>query len=168
MIGQLQDVGNTTTLAHYLQLLDGAGMVGGLQKFAGQSVRSRASSPKLQVLNTALLSAQNNLDLFAAMEQRDWWGRLVESAVGAHLMNGVVGTDINCFYWREGSLEVDFVLKCGEVVTALEVKSGRSKDVLAGMDAFARAFNPQKKLLVGGQGIPIDEFLSAPVQAWMS
>ena len=104
MMGQLQDVGNTTTLAHYLDLLEGAGMLAGLQKYAGQSVRSRASSPKLQVLNTALLSSQSPYDLATAMEQRDWWGRLVESAVGAHIMNGIVGTDIECFYWRDGGL----------------------------------------------------------------
>ncbi|MBS0614675.1 MAG: ATP-binding protein, partial [Proteobacteria bacterium] len=35
MLGQLQDVGNTTTLAHYLDLLAGAGMVCGLSKYAG-------------------------------------------------------------------------------------------------------------------------------------
>ena len=168
MVGQLQDVGNTTTLAHYLDLLEGAGMLAGLQKFAGQSVRSRASSPKLQVLNTALLSAQAPFDLATALEQRDWWGRLVESAIGAHIMNGIVGSDMECFYWREGSLEVDFVLRSGGMVTALEVKSGRSKDTLPGMDAFARAFNPQRKLLIGGQGIPIEEFLSVPVETWLA
>jgi len=168
MVGQLQDVGNTTTLAHYLDLLEGAGMLAGLQKFAGQSVRSRASSPKLQVLNTALLAAQAPFDLATALEQRDWWGRLVESAIGAHIMNGIVGSDMECFYWREGSLEVDFVLRRGGMVTALEVKSGRSKDTLPGMDAFARAFNPQRKLLIGGQGIPIEEFLSVPVETWLA
>jgi uncharacterized protein len=168
MVGQLQDVGNTTTLAHYLDLLEGAGMVAGLQKYAGQSVRSRASSPKLQVLNTALLSAQSPYDVASAMEQRDWWGRLVESAVGAHIMNGIVGTDMECFYWREGSLEVDFVLRRGAMVAAIEVKSGRSKETLPGMEAFACAFNPQRKLLVGSQGISICEFLSKPVDAWLA
>lgn len=167
MIGQLQDVGNTTTLAHYLDLLEGAGMVAGLQKYAGQSVRSRASSPKLQVLNTALLSAQSPLDLPEAMEQRDWWGRLVESAIGAHIMNGIAGTDMDCFYWREGGQEVDFVLRRGGIVTALEVKSGRSRETLPGMDAFARTFNPERKLLIGGQGIPPGEFLSLPVGTWL-
>ncbi len=168
MVGQLQDVGNTTTLAHYLDLLEGAGMVAGLQKFAGQSVRSRASSPKLQVLNTALLSAQSQYGLANAMEQRDWWGRLVESAIGAHIKNSIVGTDIECYYWREGSLEVDFVLRRGGLVVALEVKSNRSKETLPGMDAFARAFKPQRKLLVGGQGIAIVEFLATPVEAWLA
>lgn len=75
---------------------------------------------------------------------------------------------MECFYWREGSLEVDFVLRRGGMVAALEVKSGRCKDSLPGMDAFARAFNPQRKLLVGSQGIPIDEFLSVPVETWLS
>ncbi len=167
MVGQLQDVGNTTTLAHYLDLLEGAGMVAGLQKFAGQSVRSRASSPKLQVLNTALLSAQSPFDLATAMEQRDWWGRLVESTIGAHILNGIVGTDMECFYWREGSLEVDFVLRRGDRVTAIEVKSSRAKETLPGMEAFARTFNPQRKLLIGGQGISIEEFLSKPVETWL-
>ena len=58
MVGQLQDVGDTTTLAHYLDLLAGAGMITGLQKYSGNAVRRRASSPKLQVLNTALMTAQ--------------------------------------------------------------------------------------------------------------
>jgi len=167
MVGQLQDVGNTTTLAHYLDLLEGAGMVAGLQKYAGQSVRSRASSPKLQVLNTALLSAQSPFDLATALEQRDWWGRLVESAIGAHILNSIAGTDMECFYWREGSLEVDFVLRRGQTVAALEVKSNRAKDTLPGMVAFDRAFNPQWKFLIGGQGIALDEFLSVPVETWL-
>ncbi|CAG1014925.1 ATP-binding protein [Geobacter sp.] len=168
MVGQLQDVGNTTTLAHYLDLLEGAGMIAGLQKYAGQSVRRRASSPKLQVLNTALLSAHAPYDLAAALENRDWWGRLVESAVGAHILNGIVGTDIECCYWREGSLEVDFVLRRGGMLVAIEVKSGRARETLPGMEAFARAFSPERKLLVGGQGVPVEEFLALPVDTWLA
>src|SRR6185437_13153388 len=63
MLGQLQDAGNSTTLAHYLDLLAGAGMVSGLQKFAGEPVRQRGSSPKLQVFNTALMTAQSSYGL---------------------------------------------------------------------------------------------------------
>jgi predicted AAA+ superfamily ATPase len=59
MIGQLQDVGNTTTLAHYLNLLQGAGLLVGLAKYAGEKVRQRASSPKLLVLNTGLMTAKD-------------------------------------------------------------------------------------------------------------
>jgi predicted AAA+ superfamily ATPase len=61
MLGQLQDAGNTTTLAHYLELLSGAGMLTGLPKFSGARVRQRGSSPKLLALNTALMTAASPL-----------------------------------------------------------------------------------------------------------
>ncbi len=70
MLGQLQDTGNVTTLAHYLDLLTGAGMVTGLQKFAGAVVRQRGSTPKLQVFNTALTTAQSGLPLREARADR--------------------------------------------------------------------------------------------------
>ena len=167
MIGQLQDAGNTTTLAHYLDLLAGAGMVAGITKFAGQKVRQRGSSPKLQVLNTALLTAHSHLSFEAAQQERDFWGRLVESAVGAHILNSTVGTDIEVFYWREGNQEVDFVLRSGRTITAIEVKSGRHQSTLPGMDAFAKAFKPQHQLLVGGQGISLEEFFLTPVARYL-
>ena len=57
MIGQLQDAGNTTTIAHYLHLLDTAGLLTGLEKYDRQKLRQRSSSPKFQVHNNALISA---------------------------------------------------------------------------------------------------------------
>ena len=100
MLGQLQDAGNSTTLAHYLDLLAGAGMVCGLQKYAGDAARSRGSSPKLQVLNTALMTATTGLTLDAAKEDREFWGRLAESAIGAHLANSAAAGECELFYWR--------------------------------------------------------------------
>ena len=163
MLGQLQDAGNTTTLAHYLELLAGAGMLTGLQKFAGKQIKQRGTSPKLQVLNTALMTAQSHTSFEAAMTNREYWGRLAETAIGAHLVNGTIGTKAEVFYWRERGKEVDFVLRLGKTIVAIEVKSGRSKDTLAGMEAFSSIFKPQKKLLVGGSGISIEEFLSTAV-----
>ncbi|MBI4565993.1 MAG: hypothetical protein HY716_15005 [Planctomycetes bacterium] len=61
---------------------------------------------------------------------------------------------------------MDFVLKGKGRVTALEVTSSRRKDSRPGMAEFAKEFRPQKKLLVGGQGIPLEEFLSAPPEVW--
>jgi len=167
MLGQLQDAGNTTTLAHYLQLLSGAGMVTGLQKYCGSTVRQRGSSPKLQVLNTALMTAQLRLSMDEARSDRAFWGRLVESAVGAHLANAQSAGTCKVFYWREGNREVDFVVQAGRALTAIEVKSGRIRGTLAGMDAFNAAFTPTRKLLVGGDGIPIREFLEEPVEHWV-
>ncbi len=163
MTGQLQDAGNTTTLAHYLDLLSGAGMITGLQKFSGRKVRQRASSPKLQVLNSALLAAHAPCNLEQALMERDYWGRVTESAIGAHILNSSIGEGITVSYWREGNQEVDFVLQQGEQIVAIEVKSGRSPDSLPGMAAFIKAYPQAKPLLVGGQGIGIEEFLSRPV-----
>jgi len=167
MLGQLQDAGNTTTLAHYLDLLGGAGMLTGLQKYAGAAVRRRGSSPKLQVLNTALMTAPSGLTLAEARADPEFWGRLVESAVGAHLANASASGDCELFYWRDRSREVDFVARAGKALVAIEVKSGPTRGTLAGMTAFAEAFRPTRKLLVGGDGIPVEEFLSKPAAHWL-
>ncbi len=167
MLGQLQDAGNATTLAHYLDLLGGAGMLTGLHKYAGRAVRQRGSSPKLQVLNTALMTAQSGLSPDEARADREFRGRLVESAVGAHLANAAAGGECELFYWRERSQEVDFVVRVGRAVIAIEVKSGRAPDAFPGLGAFVEAFKPKRTLLVGGDGISLEEFLTRPVQHWL-
>ena len=167
MLGQLQDAGNATTLAHYLELIAGAGMVAGLQKFAGEAVRSRGSSPKLQVLNTALMTAQSGLTLKEARADPEFWGRLTESAVGAHLANAAAAGLCELFYWRDRNREVDFVVRASRRVTAIEVKSGRARGVQPGLAAFSEAFKLKRKLLVGGDEITVEEFLSRPVDHWI-
>jgi predicted AAA+ superfamily ATPase len=167
MLGQLQDAGNTTTLAHYLRLLEGAGMLAGLPKYAGQRARQRASSPKLQILNTALMTATSHLTFKEARNDSDYWGRLVESAVGATLANGLMGKDIRLFYWSSRNREVDFVLSRGGVLAAIEVKSGRRKAALPGMEAFAKEFHIKRKLLVGSGGIPLEDFFGTPPERWI-
>jgi len=166
MVGQLQDAGNTTTLAHYLDLLRGAGLLEGLRKYAGQRVRQRGSSPKLQVHNNALITAQSDRSFEQARNAPEYWGRLVESAVGAWLVNGVRETTISVFYWSSRNREVDFVLAKGRKVVPIEVKSTARPVGLPGVEAFAKEFDVHKKLLVGGQGIPIAEFLDTPPAAW--
>ena len=167
MLGQLHDAGNTTTLAHYLELLAGAGMLTGLPKYAGAAVRSRGSSPKLQVFNTALLTAQSGLTPSEARADHEFWGRLTESAVGAHLANAAACGMCELFYWREGNREVDFVVRKGRMLVAIEVKSGRAPVAHSGLAAFSEAFKPKRTLLVGGDGIPVEEFLSRPVADWL-
>ncbi len=167
MLGQLQDAGNTTTLAHYLELLAGAGMVCGLSKYAGDTARRRGSSPKLQVLNTALMTATSGMTLAQARADREFWGRLVESAVGAHLANAAMRGECSLYYWRERNHEVDFIAQAGRRLTAIEVKSGRAPQAHPGSAAFADTFKPQRSLLVGGDGIALEEFLSKPLAHWL-
>lgn len=156
--GQLQDAGNTTTLANYLRLLSDCGLLGGLEKYAGSAIRQRSSSPKFQVYNNALLTSQDEESYSTAVVNPKLWGRLVESSVGAHLLNHSISEKYNLYYWREGNNEVDFILEKGEKVIGLEVKSGASADN-AGMGVFNEKFHPRKILLVGTGGIPYEEFL---------
>jgi hypothetical protein len=167
LVGQLQDAGNTTTLAHYLELLSGAGMLTGLPKYFTKPTRQRSSSPKLVVMNTALMTAQSHSTFEETRRDGDLWGRLVESAVGAHLVNNTSDSPVRVFYWREGAKEVDYVLQKGKAVTALEVKSGRRRESLSGVKAFSEKFRPQRTILVGEGGIPLDRFLMADVSEWL-
>jgi uncharacterized protein len=161
MMGQLSDAGNTTTLANYLQLLEGAGMVCGLQKYAGQAVRQRASSPKLQVFNTALMGAMAASEGFSFERVRstpELWGRLVESAVGAqllarHLTHSTTAPVIH--YWREGQREVDFVVRDESSLFALEVKSGTTKQATPGLEAFCEHYAKARPQVIGTGGIPL-------------
>jgi hypothetical protein len=168
MLGQLHDAGNTTTLAHYLDLLGSAGLLRGLSKYAGATVRQRSSSPKFQVYNNALMTAQSPLTFETAKEDPELWGRLTESAIGASLLSGIEGTGASLFYWLDRNHEVDFVLHRGNTLVAIEVKSGRTKTALPGIESFARSFEVKRKLLVGPQGIPVEDFMSTSVEDWLS
>lgn len=165
MLGQLQDAGNTTTLAHYLNLLAGAGMMTGLEKFSPAKVRQRGSSPKLLALNTALVSAMSPVTFGEARADPEFWGRLVESAAGAHLVNSA-GANTDIFYWRERNREVDFVVRRDRRFAAIEVTTGRHKP-LGGLDTFGKRFTTRRKLLVGGQGMPLDVFLGYTADFWV-
>ena len=168
MLGQLQDAGNTTTLAHYLDLLAGAGLIAGVPKYAGGAVRRRGSSPKLQVLNTALMTALSGQTPAEAQADPVFRGRQTESAVGAHLANAAAAGACELFYWRDRGREVDFVVRAGRKLVGIEVKSGRAPDALPGMAAFAEAFRPTRTLLVGPGGVDVATFLETPVGDWIT
>ena len=165
LLGQLQDAGNTTTLARYLDLLSSTGLLTGLPKYSNRPHQVKASSPKLNVLNTALLTAGSGYSFDEARADRTFWGRLVESAVGAHLFN-TAASDIRLHYWRAAPFEVDFVLQRGFRVIPVEVKSGLKRRPLRGLDEFRRQFHPFRSLLVGEGGIPLEEFLTVPAHQW--
>ncbi|MFD2033308.1 ATP-binding protein [Belliella marina] len=159
IMGQLSDAGNTTTLANYVELLNEAGLLGGLEKFSPNIVRKRSSSPKFIVHNTAIMSGISNESFDTLLENPKTWGRWVESAVGAHLVNqSFKDKYLTIHYWREGNDEVDYVVEYKKKVIALEVKSAKTGK-LTGLNAFDKKFKPQKSLLIGAGGIPWQEFL---------
>jgi hypothetical protein len=169
MLGQLTDAGNTTTLAHYLQVLAQSFLCGGLQKFSRGVTRGKASSPKLIVFNQALITALNPTrhpppsglpDAELAFRQADWsaWrGRLVENAVGAILVEAAESAGWTITYWRERDLEVDFVVETPTELFAVEVKSGRL-DRPVGLSAFCRRYPEAFPVVIGGEDFPLARF----------
>lgn len=164
--GQLQDAGNETTLAGYLDLLGNAGLLTGLQKYHVGVARRRASAPKFNVLNTALMSSATPYTFAQAQADRSYWGRLVESTVGAHLCNTATSNE-EISYWRESPHEVDFVISDALRLTAIEVKSGASQGKLGGLQEFIKQHPTGKPLLVGTGGVELTEFLSYPLTHWL-
>lgn len=159
MVGQLQDAGNVTTLANYLNTLDESRLLCGLQKYAKDEARKYNSVPKLMVYNNALLSAQMNTTFENTLTTPNVWGRWVESAVGSYLLNKADEYDYKLYYWREKDNEVDFIIEQGGRSIAIEVKSGRRSNN-EGMGIFREKFHPQHSFIVGTDGIPVEEFLS--------
>ena len=162
ILGQLDDAGNTTTLAHYLRLLNNASLLCGLEKFANKQIKSRASSPKFLTYDTSLMVATYGRYRDFLLSDPERRGRLVESAVGAYLLAESKRQHFKVFWWREGNDEVDFVIQKGERITTIEVKSGRVKST-AGMTRFINTFNPTKQLVVGSAQCPLDSFLQGEV-----
>ncbi len=158
IMGQLQDAGNTTTLAHYLRLLGGAGLLEGLEKYSGSEIRKRSSSPKFQVYNNALLSAQNEFFFDQITRLPDQWGRMVESSIGAYLVNESITKGFSVYYWREGIDEIDFVIEKAGRLIGIEVKSSISKQT-AGMQKFKSKYAPDKIYLIDNKALSWEEFL---------
>ena len=166
MLGPLRDAGNTTTLTRYLKLLSDAGLLTGLNKHTGSPVSAKASTPKLNVLNTALMAVASGYTFEEARADRTYWGRTVESAVGAHLIN-TASPRTTVKYWRDGRHEVDFVLQRGPNTVGIEVKSGIAPAVLPGLVEFEHRFRPRRTVVAGTTGVPLDEFLSHPADHWI-
>lgn len=162
ILGQLDDAGNTTTIAHYLDLLDAAGLLCGLQKYDPRMMREKASSPRLMVYDTALMTATYGRYRDFLLTDPERKGHLVESAVGAYLLALSKKERFDVRWWREGANEVDFVLVQGESATAVEVKSGRVKS-LKGLTAFVNQVPHAKTLVVGSSSCSLEDFLSGEV-----
>lgn len=138
LLGQLQDKGNVEIIKYYLSLYEGAFLVKALEKFSNKSHLRKTSSPKILPLAPCLYYIQV-LNKYSPEEE----GRIFESLVGSQL----VRTGNELFYWRERNDEVDFVLKSGRSIWAIEVKSGRKKS-LKGLEKFKKEFPTSKTVII--------------------
>jgi len=167
MLGQLQDAGNTTTLAHYLKLLQAAFLLSGLELYSAGQLRQRGSSPKLVFWNNALIHAQSGLTRAMTESDLAWQGRIVENAVGVHLLNHLIGAEWAVSYWRSGNMEMDYVVQHGQRTYGIEVKSGKPGKC-SGCDAFRARYPKATVLIVGSSGISLETFFGQKPQDLLS
>ncbi|MCC8071216.1 MAG: ATP-binding protein [Bacteroidales bacterium] len=159
VVGLLQDRGNVSTLAEYLQTLHECELLCGLQKFAMDKARKYNSVPKFQVHNSALRSVYSDYTLPQALENPKEWGRFVESAIGAYLVSQAAICDFDVYYWRERNDEVDYILTRRNKIVAIEVKSGR-RTMNHGLLRFKESYTPHRSIVVGPEALSVEDFLS--------
>lgn len=164
MLGSLQEAGNATTLANYLQLLSEANLVSGLHKYARDKARKYSSTPKLQVFDNALMNVYNQTSFASVRTNAALWGRQVESAVGSFLLSQAEKYRMQVYYWRENNAEVDFILQRGLSVIAIEVKSNNAR-TNAGLQLFRSKYKPLQAFVVGNEGIPLSDFLQMDLRS---
>lgn len=152
LLGQLQEKGNTELIKYYIKLYEGAFLVKALEKYSTNKIKVRSSSPKILPLCPAFYFS-NILDEYSSIEK----GRVFELVVGAQLNR--LGLDL--YYWREGHDEVDFVLKQGRKVWAIEVKSGLKKSS-KGLDKFLEKFKGSKAVIISLENY--EEFEKGPLK----
>jgi predicted AAA+ superfamily ATPase len=139
LLGQLQDKGNAETIKNYLEFLEKSFLIKIISKYSGSKIVTRTSSPKIIVLNTALVNAYHTGKQVG--ENPEWQGHLFESLMGAYL---ACIPHNQLYYWREKNLEVDYVIKTPNGLRAIEIKSGRKKNTTAGLQAFAQKYPKAK------------------------
>lgn len=158
LLGQLQDVGNVTTLSSYIDILEQCNLLTGLHKYAFDEARKRQSVPKILTYNNALMTAYRGKGLERDMADPMIWGRWVESAIGAYLLDFAEEQDAHVYYWRDRNDEVDFILEYQGDVVAIEVKSGR-RGMNSGLPEFEHRYHPYRSFVVGTDGVPLATFL---------
>jgi hypothetical protein len=151
--GQLSDRGALETIAHYLDLLQEAYLVAGLEKFSRRAIRRRAAPRKLITLNNAFLSATHPDGAPDPGRDPARFGAWVENACLSSAIN--MGQRVT--YWREEPLEVDGVLEGGWGSWVVEIKTAPfdSRD-LAGLLEFSRrhpGFQPLVVTRPGDEGL---------------
>lgn len=162
LLGQLDDRGNTDTVAHYLELLSCAGLMSGLKKYDEKIVKEKSSSPRLMVHDTSLMVVASGESRKRLLEDRDRRGHLVETAIGSYLLARAAREGFAVNWWRDKTSEVDFVITQGRRRTAIEVKSGRVKG-MRGLGDFIQRYPGTYALIVGSEEYPVEDFLLGKV-----
>lgn len=159
--------GSVPTIKNYLDVLGKSMIVQPLLKYSPSPIREKQSVPKMQVFNNGFRNRYGTFSFDEARTDAAEWGRQVESAVGAHLVNRSVTDDFELYYWRnDKKQECDYVLRRGQALVAIEVKSGAA-DSVAGFEKFRELYSDRitSAFIVGPQALPLEEFFAIDVKS---
>ena len=160
--------GTVPTISSYLRILDETMLVKPLYKYDNSTIKTRNSVPKMQAYNNAFRNSYCQHTFEEAVMNKVEWGRQVESAVGAYLAGRSVFDGFQLLFWRdEKKNECDYVLKKGESLIAIEVKSGHA-DNIEGYLAFKNRFgrNIVNSFIVGPEGLPLEDFFKLNIPSF--
>jgi len=154
ILGQLQGKGNAATLIRYGDTLSQSQLLTPLNRYSTNQFSIRKSTPKFQTHNMALFSTLLNMTFAEAKQDHVLWGRMIESAVGAWLLSQANHNPyMKVFYWRDRSVEVDFVVQHGNKLLAIEVKSTVLEEPIKNLEVFRHRFPKVKTLVVGADAL---------------
>lgn len=172
--GALLEEGTLDTISQYLEILQEAYLVAPIRKFSRKEIRRRASPPKLIPLSNAFLAASGHENLPTHQSDPQAWGRWVETACIAFLIN----SGLTVHYWREEPFEVDVVVENADGEWAIEIKSGAfSGGDLRGLFEFCKKFPSFTPIVIcenehqeparrsGVQSLSFEEFFSKGLPA---
>ncbi len=148
MLGTFNDAGNVTTIASYLRLLAMAFLVVPLERWSGGHIRQRGSIPKILVMDNGLIAAITGIQRSRLMREPALRGFWLENAVGRELYALALAVGGELYYWRERNYEVDYVVRYGDRLLAIEVKSGVPGKTLSGLAAFKRRYPKAETVLL--------------------
>ena len=154
--------GTVPTIKSYLNILDKSMTVRPLQNFSPSPIKEKLSVPKMQVFNNGFRNRYASFSFQEALSDPAEWGRQVESSVGAYLVNRSVIDDFELYYWRnERRQECDYVLRRGQSLVAIEVKSSHLSNT-SGYEKFKELFSDRlsASLIVGPEGLPLEDFFA--------
>lgn len=151
MLGSLQDAGNATTIASYIQLLSKAFLLTALERYSGAKIRQRGSIPKILVFDNSLVNAVSGRTFKDVFKDKVFWGRLVENAIGAQLFFWTQIKGAELLYWRERDEEVDYVVKIGDKLKAIEVKAGEQTGNFISLKRFSKKYKNVETIVIASE-----------------
>lgn len=136
------------TVRKYISILEQTFVLEQLRPYVGSLRRRMVKTPKVFFFDNGFSTVVNQIDTLALLKMSGRIGASYENLCFNELIKTVTNTIYppNIFFWRTaGGVEVDFVLKQGEILLPLEVKytAEANPGMVKGLRYFKQAYPEQ-------------------------